>query len=219
MIIQWLGHASFLIITENGTKIITDPYQSGAFEGTLNYRPITIGPDVVTVSHHHADHGYIDDLPNHFEVLSKAGTKVIKGITFKGVKTYHDEEYGECRGDNIIFTMNPDRIRIAHLGDLGHEISNPELEQLGEVDILLIPVGGNFTIGPKEADRVVDRVKPKIVIPMHFKTDQVAFDIGPVDDYLKDKTNVLRINRSEIQVSAANLPDQRQIIVLEPELA
>ena len=219
MRIEWLGHASFLIVAENGTMIITDPYESGAFDGKLRYKPIEVSPDVVTVSHKHADHAYVEGLPGRFDVIAKAGSKIIKGISFKGVETYHDTDLGSNRGNNIVFVMTIDHVRICHLGDLGHELSPDEIESIGEVDILLIPVGGKYTIDAKAATRVVERLHPKIAIPMHFKTDSVDFPIESVDAFLLGKPVVLRLGRSHIEVTKERLPEERQILVLTPSLA
>ena len=218
MVIEWLGHASFLIISAGGTKIITDPYEPGAFGGALNYKPIGISPDIVTVSHDHADHSYVEGLPNHFSLVSQPGSKNVHGIDFKGIESYHDAEQGALRGMNIIFIMNVDRIRVCHLGDQGHELSPHQAEQLGEIDILLIPVGGYYTIGPDEATRMIDRLNPRIAIPMHFKTDKVELPILPVDNFLQGKGNVRISDSSELEIIRETLPDQCEIVVLKPAL-
>jgi L-ascorbate metabolism protein UlaG (beta-lactamase superfamily) len=218
MVIQWLGHASFLIISANGTKIITDPYEPGAFGGGISYRRIEIPPDIVTVSHDHADHGYVEGLPNHFSVVSHAGVHNVKGIEFKGVDSYHDPELGSLRGRNTIFVMNIDHVRVCHLGDLGHVLTPHEVDQVGFVDILLIPVGGYYTIGPAEATRVVEQLSPKVVIPMHYKTDKCDFPIVPADEFLLGKPNVTQPGSSEYEVTKDQLPDQQEVVVLQHAL-
>lgn len=214
MIIEWLGHSAFLIIADNGTKIITDPYEFGASTDRMRYRSIEIAPDIVTVSHRHSDHAYVEGLNGEFEVVAQPGVKIVKGITFKGIESYHDSEYGAQRGRNIIFTMMVDRTRICHLGDLGHELSPECVESIGEVDFLLIPVGGNYTIGPKEADRVIDRIRPRIVIPMHYKTDKVDVPILPVEHFLKGKQNVSILGRPDLEIPKERLPAPIEIVVL-----
>lgn len=215
MVIQWLGHSSFLIATANGTKIITDPYEPGAFGGGISYGPIKIAPDIVTVSHDHADHGYIEGLPNHFELASHPGTKTIKEIEFKGVESYHDPEQGSLRGRNVIFNMRIDRVHVCHLGDLGQMLTPDQVDQIGQVDILLIPVGGYYTIDAKEATRVADQLNPKVVIPMHYLTEKCAFPIAPVDKFLEGKQNVRRLDSSEYEIAKDQLPDAREIVVLK----
>jgi L-ascorbate metabolism protein UlaG (beta-lactamase superfamily) len=218
MLLQWFGHSSFLIISGSGTKIIMDPYEPGGFGGTFKYGRIQIAPDIVTVSHSHADHAFVEGLPGRFEVVSRTGSYNIKGIPIKGIESFHDAQYGDVRGKNIIFSVTVDKIRIAHLGDIGHQPSQPELEQLGEVDILLIPVGGHYTIGPEEADRVIERINPKIAIPMHFKTDKVEFPLGPLEDFTNGKTNVKFLGKSEFEIIKEQLPDSTEIWVLKNAL-
>jgi L-ascorbate metabolism protein UlaG (beta-lactamase superfamily) len=136
----------------------------------------------------------------------------------KGISTYHDPSQGSERGSNTIFTLKIDNIQLCHLGDLGHLLSDKELAEIGPVDILLIPVGGFFTIDPKEATRVAEQIKPKIVIPMHFKTAKCGFPIAPVEDFLKGKTNTKRPKASEATFDKATLPQQMEIVVLEHAL-
>lgn len=218
MVIRWLGHSSFLIIASNGTKIITDPYEPGAFGGGISYGPIKTAPDIVTVSHDHADHGYVEGLPNHFSVVSHAGTTTIQGIEFKGIESFHDPEQGGLRGRNIIFNMSIDGIHVCHLGDLGHILTPDQVNQIGHVDILLIPVGGYYTIDAKEADRVADQLSPKVLIPMHYCTEECSFPIAPVDEFLAGKENVRRLDSSEYQIAKDQLPDVRVIVVLKHAL-
>lgn len=218
MLIQWLGHSSFLIVSGSGTKILTDPYTPGAFGGAIGYKPIKISPDIVTVSHSHADHSCLEGLPDDFVVVSQPGTRNVKGIDFRGVESYHDTEQGALRGMNIMFAMNVDQIRVCHLGDLGHVPSGDEVYQLGEVDILMIPVGGCYTIGPADVDRTIERLNPKIVIPMHYRTDVVNLPIASVEDFTRGKENVRRLDTSEIEITKEQLPERREIIILQHAL-
>jgi L-ascorbate metabolism protein UlaG (beta-lactamase superfamily) len=218
MKIKWYGHAAFLITSDQGTKIITDPYEPGAFGGQLSYGKIKDQVDIVLTSHDHADHNYTQDLPGTPQVVKGSGSKTIKGISMKGISTYHDPSKGSERGPNTIFTLKMDNIQLCHLGDLGHLLSDKELAEIGPVDILLIPVGGFFTIDPKEATRVAEQIKPKILIPMHFKTQKCEFPIAPVEDFLKGKTNTKRPKASEASFDKATLPQQMEIVVLEHAL-
>jgi L-ascorbate metabolism protein UlaG (beta-lactamase superfamily) len=216
MTIQWLGHSCFLITTADGKKIITDPYTPGAFQGTLDYGPIHISPDIVTVSHQHADHSNIAGLPNHFRVLTKPGEHKIEGIKFTGVEGYHDVEHGALRGMNVIFVLEADGVRVCHLGDLGDVLTPEQIEKIGRVDVLLIPVGGYYTIGPDKADAVIEQLSPKVVIPMHYRTEKIGFSIGPVEDFVRGKDNVQSPGSTELDL--ARLPDERTIVVLEHAL-
>jgi L-ascorbate metabolism protein UlaG (beta-lactamase superfamily) len=218
MKIKWYGHAAFLITSDQGIKIITDPYEPGAFGGQLSYGKIKDQADLVITSHDHADHNYTQDLPGDPQIVKGSGSKTIKGISIKGIPTYHDPSKGSERGSNTIFTLKIDHIQLCHLGDLGHLLSDKELAEIGPVDILLIPVGGFYTIDPKEATQVAEQIKPKILIPMHFKTAKCGFPIAPVEDFLKGKGNTKRPKASEVTFDKASLPRQTEIVVLEHAL-
>jgi len=218
MRIKWYGHSAFLITSDQGVKIITDPYESGAFGGQLTYGQIKDQADIVIISHDHADHNDIKSLPGSPEIVKGSGSKLVQGISIKGISTYHDSSKGSERGDNTIFTLSIDGTKICHLGDLGHILSEKELAEIGAVDLLLIPVGGYFTIDPKEATRVAEQIKPKILIPMHFKTKKCEFPIAPVEDFLKGKSNPKRPKASEVALEKRGLPQQMEILVLEHAL-
>jgi L-ascorbate metabolism protein UlaG (beta-lactamase superfamily) len=144
------------------------------------------------------------------------GSKKAKDIEFNGVLAYHDKSKGRERGSNTVIRINVDGIRVCHLGDLGHVLDDSQLDDLGEVDILLIPVGGVFTIDAREATKLVEKMNPKIVIPMHYKTDKCDFPLLNVEEFLKGKERVKRVNSSEVEIK--ELPVSREIIVLEHAL-
>jgi len=218
MKIKWYGHSAFLITSDEGIKIIMDPYEPGAFGGQLSYGKIKDQADIVITSHDHGDHNYTKDLPGTPQIVKGSGSKTIKGISIKGIPTYHDPSKGSERGTNTVFTLKIDNIQLCHLGDLGHLLSDKELAEIGPVDILLIPVGGFFTIDPKEATQVAEQIKTKILIPMHFKTAKCGFPIAPVEDFLKGKVNTKRPKTSEVTFDKASLPQQTEITVLEYSL-
>jgi L-ascorbate metabolism protein UlaG (beta-lactamase superfamily) len=218
MKIKWYGHAAFLITSDMGTKFIIDPYEPGAFGGQLSYGKIKDQADFVLITHDHADHNYIKDLPETLQVVRGSGSKTTKGVSIKGISTYHDPSKGRERGPNTVFTFKVDNIQVCHLGDLGHILSDKELTEIGMVDVLLIPVGGYFTIDPKEATHVAEQIKPKVVIPMHFKTEKCGFPIAPVEDFLKGKTNTKRPRANEAIFDKTTLPQQMEIVVLEHAL-
>lgn len=218
MKIKWYGHAAFLITSDQGTKFIIDPYEPGAFGGQLSYDKIMDKADFVLITHDHADHNYVKDLAGPPQVVKGTGPKTIKGISIKGIETFHDPSKGNERGPNTVFTFKVDELQVCHLGDLGHVLGDKELAEIGSVDILLIPVGGYFTIDPKEATRVAEQIKPKAAIPMHFKTGKCGFPIAPVEDFLKGKVNVKRPKSSEVSFDKLSLPQQMEIVVLEHAL-
>lgn len=218
MKIKWYGHAAFLITSDQGTRIILDPYEPGAFGGQLSYGKINDQADIVITSHDHADHNYTKELPGAPQVVQGAVSKTIKGISMKGIPTYHDPSKGSERGANTVFNLKVDQMQVCHLGDLGHLLSDKELAEIGPVDILLLPVGGLFTIDSKEATRVAEQIKPRIIIPMHFKTEKCGFPIAPVDDFLKGKKSPKRPKTSETTFNSSTIPQEMEIIVLEHAL-
>jgi len=214
MKIKWLGHASFLITSDDGTKIITDPF--GDYPG-LKYRPVNQLADIVVISHSHGDHvgGSISGNP---KTISKKGENKAGAFTFRGIETYHDTKKGKERGGNTIFCFSVDGISICHLGDLGHDLSDAEIKVLGQVDVLMVPVGGFYTIDAVTAEGICEQLRPKIVLPMHYKNEKCDFPIAPVDDFLKNKQNVKRENASEVEFNRGQLPASTTIFVLKPAL-
>jgi L-ascorbate metabolism protein UlaG (beta-lactamase superfamily) len=213
MKIKWLAHAAFLITSGKGTRIITDPYETTE---SLRYGEIEESADIVTISHGHADHSNAAVVRGNPQIVK--GTTEAKGIKFKGVPTYHDDVGGSKRGSNTIFCFEIDGLNVCHAGDLGHLLTDKQAAAMGKVDILLIPVGGFFTIDARTADRVCDQLKPKVIIPMHYKTDKLDFPIASVDEFIKGKSNVTRVDGSEIELKSGELPSTTQIMVLKPAL-
>ena len=215
MKIKCLGHAAFVITSDAGLKIITDPY---APSPSLTYGEITESADIVTVSHGHTDHGNVAAVRGNPEVVRRTGRSTAKGIEFNGIASYHDDAQGRLRGNNIIFCFELDGIKVCHLGDLGHLLDDKQLAEIGSVDIVLIPVGGSFTIDARAASQVCDQLKPKVIIPMHYRTEKSFPDIARVDEFIKGKSNVTRQDSSEVEFKAGELPATAQIIVLKSAL-
>ncbi len=215
MKIKWLGHASFLITSDSGIRIITDPYTTG---GPLTYGEIKESADIVTVSHDHSDHNNSAAVRGNPKIIKGAGSAEVKGIAFEGIPTAHDEAGGSKRGYNTIFCFEVDGLKLCHAGDLGHTLGKKEIDEIDKVDILLIPVGGYYTIDANVATEVCDKLKPKVIIPMHYKTDKCSYPISTVDGFLKGKKDVSRLNTSEIEFKPGKLPATTQIIVLKSAL-
>ena len=216
MKLKWLGHASFLITSESGTKIVTDPYIPG---GDLKYGEIEESADIVTVSHDHFDHNNVAAVQGNPTVVK--GTAEVMGIKFNSLPTYHDDAQGAKRSSNTIIYFELDGVNVCHLGDLGHTLSNSQTTSLGKVDILLVPVGGFYTIDARAASQVCDQIKPRVIIPMHFKNEKCDFPISGVDEFLQGKANVSRPETSEVEFKAGELPGSTQItqiIVVNPAM-
>jgi len=217
MKLKWLGHAAFLITSEERVKIVTDPFEPGTFG--VNYGKMEETADIVVVSHEHPDHNYVKGVPGSPQVIRGAGAHQAKGIEFMGIASYHDDSGGSQRGPNNIFCFTVDRIKLCHLGDLGHQLSDKQLAAIGEVDVLLTPMAGNFTLDPAGAHRVVDQVQPRVVIPMHYQTDRCpAFPVSDVEPFLAGKANVKRMDTSEVEFKRGQLPVATEIVVLQHAL-
>jgi L-ascorbate metabolism protein UlaG (beta-lactamase superfamily) len=213
MKIKWLAHSAFLITADSGTRIVTDPYVTNE---RFKYGVIAETAEIVTVSHGHGDHNNVAAVKGNPQVVKDSGT--YKGIKIRAVPAAHDESGGSQRGANIIFCFDVDGVAVCHCGDLGHVLTDAQVKAVGKVDVLLVPVGGFFTIDAAAATKVCEQLKPKIVIPMHYLTEKVGLPIKGVDDFLKGKRNVKRADGSEINVSAGSLPAGTQIIVLKHAL-
>lgn len=210
MEITFLGHASFKIKGKNAT-VVTDP-----FDDSIGIKfPKTVA-DIVTITHDHFDHnasGKIEDTPF---IIKGPGEYEVKGVEVTGVASFHDNKKGEERGKNTIYNIKIDKINIAHLGDLGQEsLTSEQIEEIGNVDILLIPVGGFFTIDGGEAAKIASQLEPKIVIPMHFKnTDTKIAELEGPEKFLKEmgKENVESLPKLSITVD--KLPEEAQVVLL-----
>ncbi len=214
MKIKWYGHAAFLITTAKGVRIIIDPYQPGAFGGALSYGKITDEADIVLSSHEHDDHNYTKDIKGNFTFINKQGTYDEKGVKIKAIPTFHDPSKGSERGKNLIFLIDADDIKLAHAGDLGHTLDGAAIREIGKIDILLIPIGGFYTIDAEEATKVVGDLKPLITIPMHFKTEKCDFPISFVEEFTKGKKGVRDTGKTEVDFSRSTLPAQGEIVIL-----
>ena len=204
MKIKWNGHASFTITSDDGTVIVTDPYDPAGYGGVLKYDMVTDKTDVALVSHDHLDHNYVEGLTGSPTVLKDSGEAA--GIKFTGIQAHHDESQGSERGPNTLFSFNVDGISICFVGDLGHQLSDKQINAIGAVDILLIPVGGTFTVDASGAADIATSLGAKVTIPMHFKTDKCDLPLTAVEDFLEIMPNVKLLNKFEIDLSPDNIP-------------
>jgi len=218
MKITFLGHAAFLITTADGTKVVTDPYEPGGFGGAIGYGPLREPADVVVVSHEHADHNYVSMVPGRPVVVRGAGEATHRGVRFRSLATYHDPSRGAERGPNTVRVIEADGITVCHLGDLGDQITAADATCLGPIDVLMVPVGGTFTVDAKGATAIVNRLRPRIAIPMHFKTSKTSLNLAPVDGFLAGKRRVRRVDGSDLEVTRDNLPEPTEIVVLQSAL-
>lgn len=209
MDIIYLGHSSFRI-KGKGMTIVTDPYDSAKVG--LKYPKVEA--NIVTISHDHADHNFPSQIEGSPKIISGPGEYEIGGVSIFGIPSYHDDKQGQERGQNTIYSLTVDSINLCHLGDLGHKLSQDQIEQIGNIDILFVPVGGVYTINASQAGDVVSSLEPKIAIPMHFKVPGLSYELGSVEDFIKE-LGVEPIRDSKLSATADRLPEQMQLVVLE----
>lgn len=209
MELRYFGHAMFSL-SAGGATIVIDP-----FNDDLGYPKPDVAPDAVVISHEHSDHnnvGLVRGRPKVLRGLAEDGKTWatldarVGPMRIVGVPAYHDGEEGRARGKNTVTVIEVEGMRVVHLGDLGHLLSQEQRRAIGAVDVLLIPVGGHFTIGPAEADQVVAQLTTRVVIPMHYKTEvNAGWPIGTLEAFLTGKVGVKRVGTS-ITLTAAGLP-------------
>jgi L-ascorbate metabolism protein UlaG (beta-lactamase superfamily) len=208
MEINWLGHSCFRLKGKSAA-VITDPYPPDI--GYNINKPVA---RIVTVSHLHPDHSYVQAVGDEPKIISKSGEYEIGGVLIIGIPTYHDTENGAARGSNTIFLIEIDDINICHLGDLGHPLTSSQVEEIGNVDVLLVPAGNVTTVDASTAASIVRNIEPKIVIPMHYKTPAVTRELEPVDKFLKEMGINQITPQPKLIVTRSSLPLALQVVQL-----
>lgn len=214
--VQFLGHSSFRLRGREGI-VLCDPY--GRSTGLDIGKP---SAHIVTVSHPHDDHNNVAAVrPMREKVftIEGPGDYEVNGVLISGVRTYHDKEKGKERGFNTVYVIHLDDVVFCHLGDLGHELTQSQIEQIGEVDVLFIPVGGGETIGPAEAVNVISQLEPRMVIPMHYAASQLSFeyDLAPLEKFTHEVGLKEYTPEEKLTITAANLPpegEETKVVVM-----
>jgi len=209
MEITWLGHSCFKLKGKRAT-VITDPYSPN-----LGYSLGKQTASIVTVSHQHPGHSFTDGISGNPKLVSGPGEYEISNVLIIGVATFHDKDRGGTRGKNTIYLYEIDEISICHLGDLGHVLNDEQVEELGSIDVLLLPVGGVSTIDAPVATEVVRQLEPKIVIPMHYKTQAVNRELEPVDRFLKEIGAHDISSQAKLTLTKSSLPISTQVVLLD----
>lgn len=213
MKITWLGHSSFKLEESTGTTVVTDPYHP-----YVGYEMPEVTADIVTVSHGHKDHNHLEAVKGNPEVLNHAGAYSISGVHILARRTYHDSKNGAARGENLVFKFRMDGVDICHMGDIGEECNAMLVESLAPVNVLMIPVGGTYTIDAEQAKEFVDRIMPDVVIPMHYKTRDCAFDIARLNEFLDlfDDEDVVYTESDTVEFDRADFDgESTKVYVLE----
>jgi len=190
--------------------VITDPYSP-----SLGYSLGKPTAHIVTVSHQHDGHSYVQGIGDEPKVVTRPGEYEIRGVLIIGIATFHDEEKGANRGKNTIYLMEIDEVTVCHLGDLGHVLTADQVEETGNVDVLLLPVGGVSTINAPLAAEVVRQLEPKAVVPMHYKTPAISWELGTVDRFLKELGANQISPRPKLSFTKSSLPISTQVFLLD----
>ena len=216
MKLQRLGHSSFRLEESTGTTVVTDPYHS-----YIGIDIPEVEADVVTVSHKHDDHDNVEVVKGNPMIIDTVGSFDVKGIGILGIETYHDEVEGEKRGTNLIYKYRIDGIDVCHMGDIGEECTPELAEAIGPVNILLLPVGGEYTIDAETAKDYVDKLMPDMVIPMHYRTRGVELDIDKVDGFLRlfDDEVIEEVEDDTIEITRSQFDGEytRVVVLTLPE--
>jgi len=209
MDISWLGHSCFRIRGSHAV-VITDPYSP-----SLGYSLGKPTARIVTVSHQHSGHSYVQGISGEPRLVIRPGEYEISDVLIIGIATFHDADRGKERGENTVYLMEVDEISVCHLGDLGHVLTAEQVEEIGNVDVLLLPVGGVSTINAPMAAEVVRQLEPKAVVPMHYKTSALSWELESVERFLKEM-GVKEIEpQPKLSLTKSSLPISTQVFLLD----
>jgi len=204
-----LGHSCFRIKGSH-VIVITDPYSPD-----LGYSLGKPTARIVTVSHQHPGHSYIKGIGGGPRLVIRPGEYEINGVLIIGIATFHDADKGEKRGKNTAYLIEVDEVSICHLGDLGHVLTAQQVEEIGNVDVLMLPVGGVSTINASVAAEVVRQLEPKVVVPMHYKTSALNRELEPVESFLKE-VGVKQVEpQPKLSITKSSLPLSTQVFLLD----
>lgn len=208
--ITWYGHSCFRLVSRGEPSVVTDPYGEG-----IGYTLPALRADIVTISHEHSDHCHLQGVRGRPKVLCGPGEYEIGGVFITGISTYHDNVGGKQRGKNTMYLFEFSDLTLLHMGDLGHVLTQAEVAELDDVDVLFVPVGGGPTINGAQAAEVVSLLEPKIVIPMHYKTPALAFDLDPVSRFLKAMGSGKIAPVESFRASRSELREETRVVLLE----
>jgi len=212
MEISYYGHSCFLLRSKRATVLI-DP-----FADYVGWRLPKLEADIVCCSHQHRDHNCLERIKGEPFIITEPGEYEIKGVSVVGLPTWHDNKKGEERGENTVFIINMAGFQICHLGDLGHVLSNKQRDEINGVEVLMIPVGGVYTLGTKRAVEVIKQIEPSYVLPMHFQTKESGKDfkdLATLDEFLKQAEVEDTTSQPKLRLDSADLPEEPKIVILE----
>ena len=204
--IRWHGHACWEIT--NDITLVTDPHDGKS----IGIPAPTVAGDIILVSHDHYDHNSVKSVEkDDSKVVTDGRKRSISNIEISGVDSFHDEDQGSKRGTNIMYKFEIDGIKFCHLGDLGHDLDDEAVQKIGEVDILFVPIGGTFTVDDRQAWSVINKIKPKIIVPMHYKIGGLSLPIAGIDPFLAQAKHKVVPVGNEIDIEKEDLPTETEI--------
>ena len=213
MYIQYLGHSCFKLSGKDSkgenVNIIIDP-----FGKDYGLKVPNVEADIVTVSHQHKDHDNIAAVRGNPHVVDTAGEYEVKDVFIQGIDSFHDDKEGKERGGNIIYRISIEDIVITHLGDLGQILDHKQVEKLEGTDVLLIPVGGKYTLDAKKAVEVINQIEPRLVIPMHYKVKDLRVDINGVEPFIKEIGMKPQYVEDKLKVNKKDLPQEEMELIV-----
>ena len=205
MRIVWHGHSCFEV--RDGVVAVTDPHDGKS----IGIKPPVVKADLVFVSHEHFDHNCTRIIKGDFHIIRDPGERWDKGVEIFGLSAYHDSEAGAKRGRDVVFRFKVEGITFCHCGDLGHQLTNDQIARLGPIDVLFVPVGGVFTIDSVAAIELINRINPKVAVPMHYRIGGLSLSIQTVDDFIQrlPAEKVIRVG-NEVEFSIEELPSETE---------
>lgn len=213
MYIQYLGHSCFKLSGKDSkgenVNVVTD-----LFDKEIGLKPPHLEADIVTISHNHHDHNNSAAVKGSPYLIDTAGEYEIKDAFIQGIDSFHDDKEGKERGSNIIYRISIEDVVITHLGDLGHILDHKQVERLEGTDILLIPVGGKYTLDAKKAVEVINQIEPRLVIPMHYKVKDLRLDINGVEPFIKEIGMKPQYAEDKLKVNKKDLPQEEMELVV-----
>jgi len=205
--IRWHGHSCWEIT--NDITLVTDPHDGRS----IGIPAPSVQGDIILVSHNHYDHnsGVKSVEKEDSKIILDGRKRTIDNVTIKGIESFHDEAGGAKRGNNLMFKFEMDDIKFCHLGDLGHDLDDKAIENIGEVDVLFIPIGGTFTLDDKQAWNVIKKIKPRIIIPMHYKIGGLSLPISGIDAFLEQNPYKTLPVGNEIDIEKEDMPEEPEV--------
>ena len=214
MIISWLGHACFKLqdkINGRDVTVVIDPFNPSYTGLKL---PTKLSADIVAISHQHEDHNYLTGVSGKPFVVDMAGEYEVNGLFIDGIDSDHDQQGGAERGRNLMFRLGFSELTVTHLGDLGSALEAHQLERLTGTDVLLVPVGGHYTIDAKQAVEVINQIEPSMVIPMHYRLPGLKFELNAVDDFIK-AIGLAPVYEDKLKINRRDLDSENlQLVIL-----